>query len=101
MRSAAKSRFHHYNPRVTELSTPGTRILQFQLGLIPRLAILATLFFFEKVLLGDLVDFRQAQAAQGLGAVVRAAQHWGLRFAVAFAAAVLVFGWVRAAPGLK
>ena len=101
MRSAAKSRFHHYNPRVTELSTPGTRILQFQLGLAPRVAILATLFFFEKVLLGELVDFRRAQAAQGLGAVLRVAQHWGFRFAVAFAAAILIFSYVRATPRLK
>jgi exosortase E/protease (VPEID-CTERM system) len=90
-----------YNPRVTQTSAPETRILQFQFGLIPRVAILATLFFFEKVFLGDLVDFRQAQAAEGLGAVLRAVQHWGFRFAVAFAAAVLVFGVVRASPRLK
>jgi exosortase E/protease (VPEID-CTERM system) len=82
-------------------SAQATGILKFQLGLIPRVAILATLFFFEKVLLGDLVDFRLVQTAEGLGAVVRAAQHWGFRFAVAFAAAVVVFGWVRAAPQLK
>jgi exosortase E/protease (VPEID-CTERM system) len=75
--------------------------LKMQVGLIPRVATLATLLFFEKVFLGDLVDFRRAQTAEGLGAVVRAAQHWGFRFAVAFAAAVLVFGWVRAAPQLK
>jgi exosortase E/protease (VPEID-CTERM system) len=91
----------NYNPRVNQSSTPETGVLNVQLGLIPRVAILATLFFFEKVFLGDLVDFHQAQAAQGLGAVVRAAQHWGFRFAVAFVAALLVFGFVRAAPGLK
>jgi exosortase E/protease (VPEID-CTERM system) len=76
-------------------------ILKIQLGLIPRVAILAVLLSLEKILLGNFVDFHQAQAAQGLGAAVRAAQHWGFRFAVAFAAAVLVFGWVRAAPELK
>ena len=75
--------------------------LNFQPGLIARVAILATLFFVEKILLGDLVDFHRVDAAQGFGAFVRAAQHWGFRFAVAFAGAVLVFGWVRAAPGLK
>ncbi len=86
---------------MTQSSTPGTSILTFQPGLAPRVAILAALFFLEKVFLGNFVDFHRAQTAQGLGAVVRAAQHWGFRFAVAFAAAVLVFGFVRAAPKLK
>lgn len=86
---------------MAQSSTPGTSILTLQLGLAPRVAILAALFFLEKVFLGNFVDFHRAQTAQGLGAVVRAAQHWGFRVAVAFAAAVLVFGFVRAAPGLK
>ena len=86
---------------MTQTSAPATGILKFQLGLIPRVAILATLFVIEKILLGQLVDYQRAQAAQGLGAVLRAAQHWGFRFAVAFAAAVLVFGLVRAPPQLK
>lgn len=68
---------------------------------MPRVAILAALFLFEKVFLGEFVDFHRAQAAQGLGAVVHVAQHWGLRFGVAFAAAILVFAFVRAAPRLK
>src|SRR5258708_17988122 len=75
-------------------------ILKFQLGLAPRVALLATLFFLEKIFLGGFVDFHRAQAAQGFGAVVRAAQHWGFRFAVAFAASILVFAFVRA-PQLK
>jgi exosortase E/protease (VPEID-CTERM system) len=75
-------------------------ILKFQLGLAPRVALLATLFFLEKIFLGEFVDFHRAQAAQGLGAGVRAAQHWGFRFAVAFAASILVFAFVRA-PQLK
>jgi exosortase E/protease (VPEID-CTERM system) len=91
----------NYNPRVTQTSTPATAILKFPLGLVPRVAILAVLLSVEKIFLGNFVDFQRAQTAQGLGAVVRAAQHWGFRFAVAFAAAVLVFGWVRAAPALK
>ena len=77
------------------------RSLKFQLGLAPRVAILAALFFSEKVFLGEFVDSQRAQAAQGLGAFVRAAQHWGFRFAVAFAAATLVFAIVRATPQLK
>jgi exosortase E/protease (VPEID-CTERM system) len=86
---------------VDQPSTADTRILKTQLGLIPRVAILGALILLEKVLLGDLVDFHRVQAAQGLGVLVRAAQHWGFRFAVAFAAAVLVFGWVQASPPLK
>src|SRR5258708_5949930 len=76
-------------------------ILKFQLGLGPRVAVLAILFFLEKIFLSGFVDFHRAQAAQGFGAVVRAAQHWGFRFVVAFAAAVLVFAFVRAAPQSK
>ena len=76
-------------------------ILKFQLGLAPRVAILGALFFLEKVFLGEFVDFQRAQAAQGLGAVVRVAQHWGFRFGVAFAAAIVVFAVVRAAPQWK
>ena len=86
---------------MAQSSAPATGILKFQLGLIPRVAILAALFVIEKILLGQLVDYQRAQAAQGLGAVLRAAQHWGFRFAVAFAAALLVFGLVRAPPQLK
>ncbi len=77
------------------------RSLKFQLGLAPRVAILAALFFSEKVFLGEFVDFHRAQAAQGLGEFVRTAQHWGFRFAVAFAAATVVFAIVRATPQLR
>jgi exosortase E/protease (VPEID-CTERM system) len=64
-------------------------------GLAARLAILALVFFVEKVFLNTLVDFEHASTAQGLEAVVRVAQHWGLRFLVAFAAAVGIFAYVR------
>ena len=77
------------------------RSLKFQLGLAPRVAILAALFFSEKVFLGEFVDFHRAQAAQGFGEFVRTAQHWGFRFAVAFAAATVVFAIVRATPQLR
>jgi exosortase E/protease (VPEID-CTERM system) len=59
-----------------------------------RLAILGAVFFAEKVFLNTLVDFQSAQTAQGLGAIVRVAQHWGFRFLVAFAAAVALFAYV-------
>jgi exosortase E/protease (VPEID-CTERM system) len=66
-----------------------------------RLAILAAVFFTDKVLLNGFVDFDGAQAAQGLGALVRDAQHWGFRFLVATAAAVLLFAYVRDGQELK
>lgn len=52
-------------------------------------------FFLEKTLLNNFVDFDRAQAAQGLGAFVRAAQHWGFRFLVATMAALALFAYVR------
>jgi exosortase E/protease (VPEID-CTERM system) len=66
-----------------------------QLGLPARIAILAAMLFAEKVWLNTFVDFDQAQAARGLGAALRVAQHWGFRFCVAFAAAVALFAFVR------
>jgi exosortase E/protease (VPEID-CTERM system) len=64
-------------------------------GLNARLAILAALFFGEKLFLNSFVDFDRAQTARGLGAAVRFAQHWGFRSAVAFAAAATLFVYVR------
>jgi exosortase E/protease (VPEID-CTERM system) len=64
-------------------------------GLLARVAILAAVFFAEKILLNAFVDFDRAQAAEGFGAVVRVAQHWAFRFIVAFAAAVALFAHVR------
>jgi exosortase E/protease (VPEID-CTERM system) len=78
-----------------------TAVPKFRPGFNARLAILGILLLAEKFFLNKLVDFHRAQAAQGLGAIVRNAQHWGFRFAVAFAAAILVFGLVQAAPQLK
>jgi exosortase E/protease (VPEID-CTERM system) len=57
--------------------------------------ILASLFFAEKIFLNTYVDFERAQAAHGLGAVVREAQHWGFRFLVALAAFVVLLAYVR------
>jgi exosortase E/protease (VPEID-CTERM system) len=58
-------------------------------------------FFAEKVLLNSFVDFDRAQAAQGFGAVVRNAQHWGFRFLVALTAAIALFAYVRGGEKLK
>ena len=52
-------------------------------------------FFADKIFLNVFVDFDRAQEAQGLGAFVRVAQHWGFRFFVALGAAVAVFAYVR------
>jgi exosortase E/protease (VPEID-CTERM system) len=66
-----------------------------------RLAILAAALFVEKILLNRFVDFDRAQSAQGLGAAVRIAQHWGFRFLVALAAAVALFAYVRGGQTVK
>jgi hypothetical protein len=86
---------YRYNPRVPQTSSTATLIPRFHLALPARLAILGALFFAEKVLLSAFVDFDRAQAAQGFGAIVRGAQHWGFRFLVALATATTVFAYVR------
>jgi exosortase E/protease (VPEID-CTERM system) len=84
-----------YNRPVSSLlkATAGTSI--GRLGLSTRVAVLAALFFAEKILLGAFVDFERAQAAQGLGAALRIVQHWSLRFLVTWAAATAAIAWVR------
>jgi exosortase E/protease (VPEID-CTERM system) len=74
---------------------------RIRLGLAARVAILGAVFFLEKILLNQFVDFDRAQAAQGLGAVVRNAQHFGFRFLVALTAAVALFAYVRGGERLK
>lgn len=66
-----------------------------RLGLPARLAILGVAFCGEKTFLNLFVDFDRAQAAQGFGAALRIAQHWGFRFLVAFAAALALLTYVR------
>ena len=56
--------------------------------------------FAEKSALDLTVDFRRADAAHGLAAILRLAQHFGLRFAVSFAAALAFFICVRADASL-
>ncbi len=80
----------------TALPVPGLRP-----SLPVRLALIGGLFFADKVLLSAFVDFDRAQAAQGLGAIVRITQHWGFRFLVALAAAMAVFAYVRGGQRLR
>lgn len=86
---------YRYNPRVLETSSTATLIPRFHLPLPARLAILGALFLAEKILLSAFVDFDRAQAAQGFGAIVRSAQHWGFRFLVALATTTTIFAYVR------
>jgi exosortase E/protease (VPEID-CTERM system) len=63
------------------------------LGFPARAAILGALFFIEKILLTQFVDVERADAAIGVGADLRIAQHFGFRFIVALAAAMTVFAF--------
>lgn len=69
--------------------------MKYRPGLPLRLSIIALIFLAEKIFLNRFVDFERADAAQGLGAFVRVAQHWGFRFIVALAAAIALFAYVR------
>jgi exosortase E/protease (VPEID-CTERM system) len=64
-------------------------------GLISRLAILGVSFLAEKIFLNIFVDFERVHSSTGLGSAVRAAQHWGFRFLVAFLAALVLLSFVR------
>jgi exosortase E/protease (VPEID-CTERM system) len=85
----------------SEAASAAASSSKFRPGLPVRLAILIAAFLLEKLFLNEFVDFEGAQAAQGFGAIVRVAQHWGFRFAVALGAAVALFAYVRAGPNLK
>ena len=76
-------------------------VREFRIGLPVRVAILAAAFIAEKIFLNRFVDFERAESAQGLGAVLRVAQHWGFRFFVALTAAVALFAYVRGGQGVR
>jgi exosortase E/protease (VPEID-CTERM system) len=61
------------------------------IGLPARAAILAGLFFLEKILLTRFVDVARADAALGIGGALRVAQNFGFRFIVTLAAAMTIF----------
>ena len=86
---------------MTQVSNAATPTPRFGLGLPARLAILAAIFLAEKIFLNAFVDFDRADSAQGVGALIRVAQHWGFRFLVAFAAALALFAYVRSGEDLK
>jgi exosortase E/protease (VPEID-CTERM system) len=69
--------------------------VRIDLTLSLRLAVAAAVLFLEKAALNFFVDFPGAQAAQGLGAYVRVAQHWGFRFIVSLAISAAVFAYLR------
>lgn len=69
--------------------------MRIDLTLSLRLAVVAVVLFLEKAALNFFVDFPGAQAAEGLGAYVRIAQHWGFRFVVSLAISAAVFAYLR------
>lgn len=69
--------------------------------LVWRAVLVVLLLGLEKVVLNFFVDFDAAQAATGLGAFVREAQHWGFRCLVTLAAALALFGYVQGNARLK
>jgi exosortase E/protease (VPEID-CTERM system) len=83
---------------VNEAAAP---VRELHIGLPVRVAILAAAFLAEKIFLNRFVDFDSAQTAQGLGAVLRVAQHWGFRFFVALTASVALFAYVRGGQGVR
>ena len=74
---------------------PNHRARQDKLGWPARAAILAVVFIVEKTILNRFVDLPRADAARGIGGLVRVAQHFGLRFMVALVAALAVFAYAR------
>jgi exosortase E/protease (VPEID-CTERM system) len=85
---------------MTQASTTATPTSALRLGLPARLAVVGAVFFAEKIFLNEFVDFERVDAAQGLGAILRASQHWGFRFLVAWLAAIALFSYVRGGPRL-
>jgi exosortase E/protease (VPEID-CTERM system) len=68
------------------------------LGVPARAAILGGLFMIEKIFITQFVDLDRADAALGIGADFRVAQHFGFRFIVALVAALTVFAFTRGNP---
>ena len=83
-----------------DATASGLRATPGDMGLVARATCATALLVLEKGLLNLCVDFDAAQAATGLGMYVRITQHFGLRFLVAFAAAIALFGATRRSPAL-
>jgi len=86
---------------VNEVLPQAPSSYRLQLGLPLRLVLLVLALLLEKSLLNQFVDFDRAQAAIGLGAILRVGQHWGLRFLVALLAAIVLFAAVRGGEALE
>jgi exosortase E/protease (VPEID-CTERM system) len=86
---------------MTEASTASSTLPRLRIGLSLRVLLLAAVLVAEKVLLNQFVDFGQAQASQGLGALVRETQHWVFRLIVAFTMALALFTYVEGGQRLK
>lgn len=74
---------------------------RFRPTLAVRAGIVLAVLAAEKFLLNFMVDFAAAQAAQGFGATVRIAQHWGFRFIVTLAGCIALLGYVRAGEPIR
>ena len=72
-------------------SSTENETVRSHLGLPARAAILGGLFFIEKIFLTRFVDVVRADAALGVSGYLRVAQHFGFRFIVALAAAMIGF----------
>ena len=72
-----------------------------RMSLAARVWLAALTLLVEKFLLDFFVNFRAADAARGLGAVLRVAQHFGLRFAVSLAIALAIVIYVRSDETLR
>ena len=86
------------NVKLHPMGTTASRALpslNARMSLAVRAGIATLVLGIEKSLLNLLVDFSATQTAQGFGAIVRVAQHWGFRFAVTFAGALALFCYVR------
>jgi len=85
------------------LSSPDTALPLSRSGIAlgTRVAVASAVLLLEKSLLNLFVDFAGAQAAQGIGALVRDTQHWGFRFLVSFAIAAAVFCYLRGGRDLQ
>ena len=70
------------------------------MGLGARVAVACVVLLLEKSFLNFFVDFRSAQSAEGLGALVRVTQHWGFRFLTSFIIATAVFAYLRGGRAL-
>lgn len=90
-----------YDARIMNSSLAMTPLARWRPSLFVRLSMFALLLLADKILLNGFVDFGRAQEAQGVGAFVRVAQHWGFRFLVAYGASLALFAYVRAGGALQ